>query len=86
MLDTIRNLFSSGEKAAPIVHKASMIRTRVIAIFIPTENFQGLTDNGALLGMYKKNCRYYIRENNAMLEALCAKWETKGLIKIKRGK
>ena len=86
MLQAIKNLFKEREKTIPIVHKASMPRTRVIAIFIPTQNFRGSTKSGALLALYKKNKHYYIRENNHMLEALCADWESEGLIVIKRGK
>ncbi len=68
------------------VYRASMPRTRVIAIFVPTRNFSGKTKDGDLLGMYKHGSRYYIREGNNMLAELCAKWETEGLIKITRGK
>lgn len=83
VLNAIKKFFNSD--AAKIVHHASMPRTRVLAIFIPTRDFRGEKKNGELLGMYKKGSRYYIRENNSMLEKLCADWETKGLIQIKRG-
>lgn len=83
MINRIKKFFNP--EAAAVVHRASMPRTRVVSVFIPTKDFRGEKDNGELLAMYKQGSRYYIRENNSMLEKLCADWETKGLIKIKRG-
>ena len=81
--------FLSGEKPTPEaspVYRASMPRTRVVAIFIPTRNFRGENKAGELLGIYKQGSRYYIREGNNMLAELCADWESEGLITIQRSK
>lgn len=67
------------------VYRAAMPRTRVVAVFVPTRNFRGLTKKGELLGIYKQGSRYYIREGNNMLAELCADWESEGLITISRG-
>lgn len=71
-------------KASP-VYRASMPRTRVVAVFVPTRDFRGENKAGELLGIYKQGSRYYIREGNNMLSELCADWESEGLIKIARG-
>lgn len=87
MWNAIKKFFSMEKvnpEASP-VHRASMPRSRVLAIFIPTRDFRGETKSGDLLGIYKQGSRYYIREGNNMLSELCAEWETNGLINIKRG-
>ena len=69
----------------PLIYRAAMPRTRVVATFMPTRDFRGETKAGELLGLYKQGRHYYIREGNNMLAELCADWETEGLIKIARG-
>lgn len=87
MFETIKKMFSKKEikTKSSLIHRVSMPRTRIVAIFIPKRNFRGETKSGDLLGVYKQGCRYYIREGNTMLSELCADWETEGLITIKRG-
>ncbi len=86
---SILDFFSAKKEKSKVessfVYRASMPRSRVVAIFIPKRDFRGETKSGDLLGMYKAGSRYYIREGNNMLSELCADWETEGLITIKRG-
>lgn len=56
------------------VHVAGFPTAKVIRVFIPLKNFAGYDHNGNLLGMYKKGCRYFLREGNYMLQDLTNKW------------
>lgn len=62
-------------------HEASFAKGKVIRVFIPIRNFEGRTKSGELLGAYLQGRRYFLRENNFLLQELCNEWVSEKKIK-----